>query len=318
MCDCGTNIFNNMEVTPYSEQKVIVYDYLKTTVVDLSTIATGTSYSADTQLGCTLVGSILTYVPPIRQKEQLVYPFTVDGRMCLLVLVPDLEVNYTQNNFMAITDTGDLYRINALAKTETSMGINIPNILCATMNRDDNLLYYVLTTDLRKVASYSFTTGVTNLTFISGLTSDVRSINYDNNTLYTIQEADTTTITAYDVRYPTTYGVIKNLPQPYTLAAAIRQAFVSYSNVFYFGVRNAATASVVLQTLPFGSVTALATSSTFGNNNTLCMTQTPTGRLYVFDTNGKRFWSSRSMTTFSIEWTSTRNFVALTMLPYGL
>jgi len=316
MCDCGTNIFNTTDIVLYSEQKVIVYDYLKTTVVDLSTIATGTSYSADLQLGCTLVGSILTYVPPIRQKEQLVYPFTVDGRMCLLVLVPDLEVRYSTNSFIGITDTGDFYRLDGIPRTETSMGINIPDILCATMNRDDNLLYYVLTTDLRTVKFYNFATTVIG-NFITGLASDIRSINYDNDTLYTIQAADTTTITAYDVRYPTAFGMIKNLPQPYTLAAAIRQAFVSYSNVFYFGVRNAATASVVLQTLPFGSVTALATSSTFGNNNTLCMTQTPTGRLYVFDTNGKRFWSSRIMTTFSIEWTSTRNFVALTMLPYG-
>ena len=325
MCDCESNIFNTLSNSMVSSNgKSIKYKYLQTTVLDLSTIVSGTSYSADPQPGCTLVGSVLTYVPPARQKEQLVYMFTVDNEQYSVVLYPDLKVDYINNQFMGVDNTGVFYMINDNTNVITPLldyfgnPLVIPNILCMTMNKDDGLLYYVLNSNLRQVSSYNFATGVTTLPFITGLTADIISISYDNDTLYTIQAADGTPITAYNVTHARTFGVIVNYPQPFTAVGSTRGAIASYAGVFYFAVRTSPTVNSVVQTLPFGSTTALATSSNLGGTGNIYITPTTSGRLYIFRTFDKRFLSSRLMSTFSIELTTTIDFVAICLLPWSM
>ncbi len=324
MCDCESNIFNTISNSMVASiGKSIKYKYLQTTVLDLSTIVSGTSYSADPQPGCTLVGSVLTYIPPERQKEQLVYMFTVDNEQYSVVLYPDLSVDYVNNEFMGVDNTGVFYRINDSTNTITPLldyfgnPLVIPNILCMTMNKDDNLLYYVLNSNLRQVVAYNFATGLT-INFITGLTVDLISISYDNNTLYTIQAADGTPITAYNVTNRTRFGVIIDYPQPFTSIGSTRGAIASYAGVFYFAVRTSPTDIRVVQTLPFGSITAIATSTNIGGTGNIFITPSPNGRLYVFRTLDNRFLSSRLMSSFTVDLVSAVSFVAICMLPFSM
>lgn len=324
MCDCDSNITNSNSSVVSVTGRAIQYNYLQTTTVDLGTITDASTISADSQPGCVLVGKILTYTPPVRQKEQLIYPFTADGTQeVVLKLYPNLSVNYTQNYFIGVDTSGNFYKINALAKTEAlllgfdGLPIVIPDILTMCTDLDDGLIFYVTNAAPTTVRSYSVATGVST-NFIIGLAFSVRSIHYDNGLLYLVQSGDGTTISSYEVKYPTTFGMIANLAQTYTLVGSTRQGFVATGGLFYFGVRTVTNASAIVQAYPFGSITAVATSGTLGNLAVLSLTTTSNGRLYAYDATTKRFWSTRNISTISLEWTSAITFASLAQIPYGL
>jgi len=312
----------------------IVYNYLQITSYDLNNFGNFTGYTTDPQPGVSIVGNILTLTPGVRQKEATVIPITAydpNGLAVQLVLkmYPNVELNYTENYFMGCDTSGNLYKLAGIAHTETLIAnydgtpVSFPNLVAMAMNMNDNILYYTLSTAPTTVRAYNFATKADTSFFIGVPPVTVRYLSYDNvnNVLYLTSATDGQGFLAITVTYGGNYGFYNTIPQPFTSVGCTKVSMVIQENIgtISYAIIPAVGNSQILQCYRGNSVTAIASSfPPTGGLANIYLTTSNNGRTYFFGSINKTFYSTRLNGNSNLEWVSTRDFVALCRLPYGI
>lgn len=286
----------------------------------------------------------ISYRPPPRQTAAIVVPFLSSSSLgtttnSFISYAPSLTAAYNAsiNYFLASDASGQLYQLRisgAGATAENIMknydGTNVApftNLTAMTMNIADGLLYYVRSSAPTTVRYYDWTTK-SNSDFITGIAYNVRSLYYDNSrsVLYVIGSADGGVTTSYfippldrAIALPT-YGMTTDFPQTFTSAGCTKSGFCvdESTGCFYHAINPSAGNSQIIQALPFGSTTALATNTPAAAVTQYLLTQVASGLILAYQVSNRRLYTSRTMTTFNTLRTTVNTYVAICRTPYGI
>lgn len=312
--------------------KTVTYNYLQATSVNLALLFSSGTVTLDAFTGASLVGSTLTYTPPNRQTQPVTIPFTITNgsvtQSATISFVPNLPIDYTNTPLLACKNDGTFWKVNVTTSSESlflnydGTTLTIADVLTFTVDIEDNLMFYVTNATPTSIRAYNFATKTDQL-MVSGISFNIRSMSYNNSLLYLMSSTDGGVIQTIFINpnvknSVTNYGALTSYTQPFTSVGCTRDSILAHRNGnLYFGIDPSAGNSQILQCLPFGSTTALASNNALASTVTnYYLAEGPNGRVFAYAASNKRFYNSRIMTTWSAGFTSANDYIDIDRYPY--